>query len=313
MADQNAPAPTSATAAATPAPAAAAAPPVAGAAAPVDPAKPPETKPKEPQLSPQLAKIAKAEMAARKEREAIKTEREAIKAEREQLRADADARAALKKADPLKWLEKEGYTYQQITDFAISGKLPAAAEPKPADPEVASLKQQLDALKKRDEDREAAAVKAANEKQAAEYRAHTFAEVKKAGEKFELVNALGDQALEMVWARIVSRAQETADSEDGAQVLTPEEAAAEVEAALEADLEKIKPVLTTKKGGAKLLPAPSTQTAVPAATSEARPSSAVRTLTNSHVAAPPPAKPRERELSWSERVKLAKEEINRQG
>lgn len=261
---------------------------------PAEPAKEPEKKP-EP-LSPKLAQIARAEAKARAEREAIKAEREALAKEK----AALEARSKLKAEDIDEWLKAEGLSYEEITNLKLSGK--KKPEPKPEEPlhpKVLELQAQLDAMKEAEKKR----AEAESAQQAEAYQKQTFAAIKSAGEKYELINAAGEVGLNRVWAVICEHARE-----NGA-VLPFEKAAEQVEAEIEAELEGLKPVLSTKKGSARLLPASEKssdpKSAVPQAASESGPSSAARTLSHSLAgAAPTTAKPRD--LTYAERVALAK-------
>jgi hypothetical protein len=276
--------------------------------APTDPAtqeakpdeKPPE---KKEALSPRLAAIAKAEAKLRAERDEFKKESEALKAERETL----TKREALKKQNRRAWLKQEGVSYEELTHDFLSG-VPedVAAEVAKADeagdtPKVLELLAQVKAM----QDERAAEKQEAANRASAEYHDRVTSEVKAGGDKYELVLA-HPSGMATVWALINEVARV-----DG-KVLTPDEAASKVEAQLESELETgIAPLLKTKKGQAKLGNVAPKQAVTTPESKQGQPVAVTRTLTNSHAATAPPARPRE--LPMAERIALAKEELRRRG
>lgn len=285
----------------------------ASATAPAEAEKPGEEKPAEAakppeKLSPRLAAIAKEEARVREARKAHEAKEKAL-AEREARLKAWEEEEGLRERDPLGYLAKRGISYEKLTEAVLTGQRPAAPEEKqeeaPPPKEVVALKQQLATLQK-ERDAEKAAAEA---KQVEAYHQHVTATVKAAADKYELVNADPD-GLDTVWAVINEHAKVTG------KVLSPDEAAAKVEEALLADLERRRAVLTSKKVAGKLFPASAQSAdpkpAAPKAASKTGPRSAVRTLSNSHVAAAPPAKP-QRPLTFDERIAQAKAEALKRG
>jgi hypothetical protein len=282
--------------------------PAAEAAAPAEAAqeKPPEAAPKE-KLSPQFAALKKAEAEVRKEREALKAEREKHAKDV----AEYQARQALKSKSVREWMKAEGLdvdtAYKALTEEYLTGKPQAVEEvkPPPASPEVLELKKQLEELRRENDE----AKQAALTREATAYLTKVTADVQAAGEKYELVNAAGEEGYARVHA-VINEAARTSG-----KVLSADEAAALVEAELEEALPSLERFLKTKKGASKLAPKVEAVGSTPQAgstppASEPGQRRVVRTLTNSLVASPPPAA--KRRLSVDERAALLKEKY-RQG
>lgn len=258
-----------------------------------DEAVPPATKPK----SISEALRAKAAGAEEEPREPLSkgfleltrktqklTERERAIEEREKKLTEAkNTSEALEQeflADPLTFIRKRGYDYEKLTELVVSGKKPAGT-----DPETQRLQKELDKLKADQVRRDQESVQRENQAQISQFRADVKELVVTGGEKYELINALGEH--QMVEDVIIQYAKETGEVADY------ELAAEYVEAELEQKYER---GLKTKKISGKLkfspVPQPSDErpSAIPARKGP-------RTLTNAstEAGADPVSKPLTRE------------------
>lgn len=213
----------------------------------------------------------------------------------------AEYEAALKEAKrfPLKFLEKHGLSYQDVTDAQLN-----AGEPTP-NLEVKALKDELETYKAEQANLKAeheAATKqhAIAQEQAiiSKFRADTAAQVTAAGEKFEWTNTYGLQnrvaeVIEAHWN------QQVASGEKSPKMLSMQEAAEAVESALEEEAKKIAKTKKFQKFLESKKPAPvaaAPRVAVTPSTPEPK------TLTNALTASTTPAKSR---LTRQEREKAA--------
>jgi hypothetical protein len=220
-------------------------------AAPAPEVKAEEPKPEEKKPEP-LAK-AFAELSKREAKFQQQTkQREAEFKQREMELAEKQAAVQNLLDDPLAYLEKLGVTYDTLTEQLLNNKKP------PADlkhrSEMKKQSDALEALKKDIADKEAARAAAETGARVQQFKAQLVADVTSAGEKYELVNALGehDMVFDLIDAYAVKHGK----------ILPTEEAAAQVEAHLEERLAKQhERALTTKKWAAKMQPKPAHQPA----------------------------------------------------
>lgn len=142
-----------------------------------------------------------------------------------------EARERKKKENPFDWLKEEGMTYEELTQFALSGGQVTPEE------RIAALEAKIEQDKL---ERQTEAERIAKERQEAEdnYITQKFqakiGEVVKATPDFELVASYGTEGIQMIHE--VMEAYH--DANDGA-MMTIEEAAAQCEAYLEKELERV--------------------------------------------------------------------------
>lgn len=243
------------------------------APAPADPKAAPvvETKapsPKEdPKMSARFALLSKKEQAIVREKEALKVEREKFAGERAEVEAYRVAREKAK-GDPIAALEHFGHTYEGATQYMLNDKHPTAdLGVKAVQGKLETLEQELARLREERSGEEKKRKDAEERATVAEFNKQIFDAVKAGGDKYELVNTLGQQEL-------VSQLVQTHFEQTGALLLV-DDAARMAESYLEEQFEKAR---STKKFAAK--------SAAPKATSESasQPGSgsgdSPRTLTN---------------------------------
>lgn len=171
-------------------------------------------------ISPRLAMLAKEEKRLQEERKRLQEERKnpefAEFQEFKKLKANA-------KSDPISALEKLGLTYDEITDYVISGK-------HTKDPSVRALEEKLANLEKEAKEREENAKKELETAQLKQFQEQIKAECLKAPDEFELVNVWG--AHNLVYSVIQAHYDKTEE------ILPIQEAAKKVEAHLEEESKK---------------------------------------------------------------------------
>lgn len=225
-------------------------------------------KPKvEPVVSKGLALLTKREAEVRKRDDAVKAREAAIEAREAKLRAAAE--------DPEAALSAIGLTYDQITDFYIRGKqvtpeMKAAAESK-------KTREALDKLEAAEAARAAQHVAQSVAAYKSEINGFVASESNK--ERFEYINALGEQ--EMVYEVINRHMANTGTVLGGDLAKAMDLAAEQVEAYLAEQYEQR--LLTTKKFQNKIQPSREVR---PSANPAQKPPA--RTLSHSQAAAVPP-------------------------
>jgi hypothetical protein len=270
-------------AAPAPEPAAKKDPPAAAADKPIEPAAKP--------ISPQLAAIAKKERELQAEKEKLKAERAELDGWRKE-KAELDAVRKEAKLNPLAFMKASGLSFEEVQDFVLKGQVPPEVKAKH---ELDTVREQVEALRKEREEEAKKLQASATEKAKADWRSK-LAETAKAGaEKYELVNAMGDEALELA-----QEAFEAAYEKDGT-VLSLDKLLEQAELYYESKTAKL---LTSQKLRAKLQPVVEVPKPVaPKAASESGPRRAVRTLTNSTAA---PAAPKSgRPTTLEDRIEAA--------
>lgn len=90
------------------------------------------------------------------------------------------------RADPLGFIKKRGIDYEQLTEMVVSGKKPAGT-----DPEVLTLKKQLEDMAATNKKRDADLAEREAQAQLAQFRADLTEHITEQGEKYELINTLG--------------------------------------------------------------------------------------------------------------------------
>lgn len=187
------------------------------------PTAPVETKVEEKKdeyISPRFAMLAKEEKRLQEERKRLAEERKNPDfqefLEFKKLKAGA-------KQDPLSLLEKFGVTYDELTDYVISGK-------HTKDPSVRALEEKLEKMEREAREREESSKKALEESQLNQFKEQIKAKCLESADEFELVNVW--QAHNLVYSVI----QEHYDKTE--EVLPITEAAKKVEAYLEKESEK---------------------------------------------------------------------------
>lgn len=241
------------------------------------PAAPVETPPKleaEPDFGPRFAALTK------KERAIVERER-ALKAQEREVSEWKKAREAAR-LDPLAFLEANGLSYDQVTQFVLNDRKLTEAQ------RLALVEERL---KKEDESR-AEAAKAAEQREIQEtingHKSAIGEFLSKGGDDFEVTMSHGDEGVELVYQVIEQRYRETFDPETGqGEILPIADAAKEVEAYLEnlarervLKLKKFQPKGEVKNEAAS--PTPPATGVVP---ETKRPAP---TLTNAAVASTPP-------------------------
>lgn len=189
-------------------------------------------------ISKVLAEKVKAEKALNKKRLELKAEKAALEKERAEIEAFKASKAAARK-DPIKYLEEAGLTYDELTQVYLNGGQP------PADLQVKEVRNELEAYKRQEEERRKseieaheAALKARRSELERQYLDQVTTHVKTAGEKYELINTLGEDGFKAVHDHVVF----IADTEG--RVATEEEAAEHIENQF---YEQLKTYAATKK------------------------------------------------------------------
>jgi hypothetical protein len=234
---------------------------------------------------PFAAKFAQIAEASKRQRAEAEAQKAALREEREALRreqADLDLlRQAKASGSPVKFLMAGGWSYEDATAEVLGklvpGKREAEAPAAKVDPEIAAMKQELQALKaERAAEQDRAAV--------ATFKAGMVAHAQANKEKYELVDATDsyDDAVRLVTNYVAQHGELPAESPEAAMELAL--------AHMEAKLEKqhlSERVLTASKVRSRLTPVvPKPAADRPQATSAKSPPSA---LTNSLAAAAPRA------------------------
>lgn len=252
-----------------------------GAPAPATPATPPpaETPAVEP-FAAKFAQIAEASKRLRGEQDAFKA---TVREREETLRREASAldqlRTAKEAADPIAALQALGFTYEQATDQVLGKYQPKGKPEAPkADPVVATLRQELEALKaERAAERNAQAL--------ADFRSDMVKTATAAGDKYQLVAAT--ESFDDAVALVDAYASAHGEFPGGTREAAIEMALGHIEKQLESRYLSER-VLTSQKVKSRLAPAveaPKPAAARPQATSAKSPPSS---LSNSLAAAPPP-------------------------
>lgn len=127
------------------------------------------------------------------------------------------------KANPLAWMEKGGFSYEQLTQFILDGEV-KAPEPTEAD-RIAQLEQKLAAKEQAEKEAKEAAERQAIEADVKQKQAGIVSLLQSAGEEFDLVNA--NEEYDLVFDVMYKH------YEQHQEPLDPRVAAARVEAYLE--------------------------------------------------------------------------------
>lgn len=154
-----------------------------------------------------------------------------IEAKWEQQRLADEARAKKKKENPFDWLKEEGMTYEELTQFALSGGQVTPEE------RIAALEAKIaNDEKARAEKEEAArvAAEAAEENGIKQKFVAKVSEFITGNPDFEIVAGYGQEGVSMIYD-----VMEQYHDQNGGEMLTIEQAAKEVEAYLEKELEKV--------------------------------------------------------------------------
>jgi hypothetical protein len=211
-----------------------------------EPAKdePLPAKDEEPALAPKFAALAKKAKAAQMAQAKLKAERIEIDRARKELEEFNKYRTEAKQ-NPLKALEAMGIKYDDLVNFVLNGEKPTPEQ------EINSVKSQLEAFRREQEERELAKEKAAQEAAHKEYEATIEAFKGKVNEyittnseKFELINL--HEANGLVFDTIEEYFNNTG------KIMTIEKAAELVEGYLEEQIEST--ITKTKKFQSKLAP-----------------------------------------------------------
>lgn len=188
---------------------------------PPSPTEPAKEEPKpDSQVSPRLAFLAKEEKRLQEERKKFSEERNNPEfkefLEFKKMKEN-------KKDDPLGVLEKLGMTYDELTDYVISGK-------HTKDPSVRALEEKLAKLENEAKEKESKAKKDLEEAQLNQFKSQIKEECLKNADEFELVNVWGAHNL------VYNVIQEHYDKTQ--EILPTNEAAKKVEAYLEEESKK---------------------------------------------------------------------------
>jgi hypothetical protein len=185
------------------------------------PAEPTKVEPqKDEYISPKFAMLAKEEKRLQEERKRLAEERKNPDfqefLEFKKLKGSA-------KQDPLAILEKFGLSYDELTDYVISGK-------HTKDPSIRTLEEKIEKMEREAREKEELQKKALEESQLNNFKEQIKAKCLEANDDFELVNIWGAHNL------VYSVIQEHYDKTE--EVLPITEAAKKVEAYLEKESEK---------------------------------------------------------------------------
>lgn len=171
--------------------------PAAPAPAPAPAAATPPEAPKAPDASRLLAEATRRERAVQQEKRAWKEQRSREEAQWKERIAAAEryeAKRAKVKEAPLSALEELGVSYEELSVAQLNdGKPGADLAIRKAEEKVAALEKKIEDEKKAEEARRAEEHKATQAKVLEQWHARTTAAVQAAGEKYELINALGYQ------------------------------------------------------------------------------------------------------------------------
>lgn len=197
---------------------------VAGESGPTSSQEPTPTpeaaKPKDEFVSPRLALLAKEEKRLQEERKRLAEERKnpeyAEYLEFKKLKANA-------KNNPLEIMEKFGLTYDELTDYVISGK-------HSKDPSVRALEEKIAKMEAESREREEKTKKEIEQSQIAALNENIKATCLKASDQFDLVNTWG--AYNLVYNVMQEHYNKTQE------VLEIDKAAEKVEAYLEKESQK---------------------------------------------------------------------------
>jgi hypothetical protein len=183
-------------------------------------AKPAVEPPKDEYISPRFAMLAKEEKRLQEERKRLMEQKKDPEfqefLEYKKLKSSA-------KQDPLALMEKFGLTYDELTDYVISGK-------HTKDPSVRALEEKLEKMEREAKEREENAKKQLQEAQLQQFNEQIKAKCLEKADDFELVNIWG--AHNLVYSVIQEHYNKTEE------VLPIDEAAKKVEAYLEKESEK---------------------------------------------------------------------------
>lgn len=170
--------------------------PAAPAPEPVQPAvTPAAAPPKAPDASRLLAEATRRERAIRAEKEAWKSQRakeESAWKERVSRAETVEAMLAAAKKTPLKALEAMGLTYEELSMAQLNdGKPSADLAARVAEERVAALEKRIEDDKKAAEQKASEANKVREQQLVATWHSNVQKQVASAGEKYEMINALG--------------------------------------------------------------------------------------------------------------------------
>lgn len=200
------------------------------------------TPPPLPKLSSGYAKLAREQRAAKEASAKLESDRKAFEAEQKsatQRLVDYEAAKAEAKRNPLRWLEQNGLTYQDLVESQLNdGKPTANLEVKAVRDEISALKADAEAREKKATEERAAHSKAQEEQVLNRFRAECAAHVTAAGEKFELLNLYNAQSrvAELIEAHY---SQQVSEGVKEPKILSFDEAAEEIESALEIEAQKV--------------------------------------------------------------------------
>jgi hypothetical protein len=171
----------------------------------------------------------------KREKELVKRRQEISEIEKKY----ADYEKKLKDAedDPLAFLEANNLSYDKLTEHILSGTK--------KDPAVKKLELELKAEKELRQKRDEEARKLAEEKALSDFKTERVSKIKEAGEKYQLVNALGDY--ELVHQVTQEHFDATKNENGVGEILSFEKAAEMVEDYLDKQIAKLKDVPKLKK------------------------------------------------------------------
>jgi hypothetical protein len=198
----------------------------------------------EPRRAEALARVKREAAAVRKQQEELKTEKATIEAQRQKLQRFDDLDKLLRE-DPLKFLEATGLKFEDIANRVIKGNVKT-----PEQIANAEVRRLFAEKEKAETEAKNKAVEAQHWKEMQGVMDASKAELatllKAGGDKYELLNSMGEQTLDLVWSRIEEHFDATLDEKTGlGQVLAFDKLLDTVEAELEQQLEK--QLLGTKK------------------------------------------------------------------
>jgi len=233
-------------------------------AAPVSTQASPPSPPKAPDASRLLAEATRRERAVLAEKQAWKAQRakeEAAWKERIARAEAVEAKLARAKKEPLSALEALGVSYEELSIAQLNdGKPGADLAIRQAEEKVAALEKKLEDEKKAEAEKRKADTEASQKAALARWHEMTTKKVTDAGEKYELVNALG-------YASEVGKMIEEHYDATGEQV-SWEDAAAKLEGHLQSEQEPavaevFKRLTNTKWFKSRYVPAPKEEEAPP--------------------------------------------------
>lgn len=212
----------------------------------------------EPEAKPQDDLARRAQALMKQEGENVRRHQELRRQEKEfasakQAAQDLDALRSLAAENPLTALEKLGIKLDDVKA--------RIAEAENTDPN-AVLRRRVEAMEKQRAEEAEQAKKSAEQRQVEENVARHKREIAsfvgQNAEKFELVAAFGDEAVDMVQQTVIRHLQRTQE------LLSPEQAAELVEQYLEKN--RVEPALKTKKVAGRFKPAEAPKPAAPGRT-----------------------------------------------